>query len=135
MTSPLRHFSITKPDGTLKSADELQAEANQLVSDAQSRAAKLRTAITANVVEATSRNQATTVSVQATGALLSIRLSDRVKSMGPALIASSIMEAYQEASRQAAARTMEITGELADGRATAMMRDLLPDYAKPEEEN
>jgi DNA-binding protein YbaB len=123
-------FSITKPDGTLKSAAELQEEADRLILGAQARTERLREAVAANIVEATSRNRAATVTVVATGALQSIRLNDRIQGMGAAMVAESIMEAYREASRQAVARTTEIAGEeIGEERARTMMTELLPDYA------
>lgn len=135
MTSASRRFSLTRPDGTLKTAEELQDEANQLVRDAQARGERVRAELADNVAEATSKNQAATVTVTATGALQSVRLNDRIKGMGPAMVSTSIMEAYREASRQAAERTTEITGrEIGAERAQALMRDLLPDLSQPEED-
>jgi DNA-binding protein YbaB len=131
---PPRHFSFTKPDGTLKTAAEVQAEANKLVAEAQQRATHLKTELAANTAEATSRNQAATVSVSAAGALQNVRLTDRVKTMTPPQIAASVLEAYQQAARQVAARTLEITAAEGSPRVTAMMRDLLPSYARPDEE-
>ena len=125
-------LSITRPDGTVKTADELQRDADQLVRDAQTRAENVRSELSGNVVEATSRNQAATVTVTAAGALQSVRFSDRARGLSPAQLSTSVMEAYQEASRQAAARTIEIAGrELGSDRVTSMMRELLPDYARP----
>lgn len=135
MTSRPRNFTLTKPDGTLKTAQELQEDASRLVADARERGERMRAQLVDNVVEATSQNQAATVTVTASGAMQSVRLSDRVKGMGPAKIAASVMEAYQDATRQAAARTAEITEqEVGDERVTSLMRELLPDFAKPEAE-
>jgi len=134
VTSSARRFSLTKPDGTLKTADELQAEADEMVRNAQQRAQQLQAAIADNVVEATSKDQAATVTVTAAGALRSVRLNDRIKSMGPAKVSTSIMEAYQAAARQAAARTVEIAQQHSgDERVVRMMRDLMPDLPDEEE--
>ena len=86
----------------------------------------MRGELAGNVAEATSNNRAATVAVTATGALQSMRLNDRIKQLGPAQVAASVMEAYQKASREALARTAEITGrEIGEDRARAMLRDLL----------
>ena len=133
MTSP-RSLSITKPDGSLKTAEELQRDAEQLVRDAKARADRIRAGLADNIVEATSKNQAASVTVTATGALRSVRFSERSKGMSPPQLSAAVMEAYQQASQQAAAQTIEITErEIGDERVTGMMRDLLPSYAEPDE--
>jgi hypothetical protein len=117
---------VTRPDGTLKTAAELQEEADRLIRDARARGERVRSELAGNVAEATSTNQAATVAVTATGGLQSVRLNDRIKQLGPAQVAASIMEAYQKASGEALARTAEITGrEIGEDRARAMFRDLL----------
>jgi DNA-binding protein YbaB len=135
MSSPLRNFSLTSPDGTPKSADELQADANRLIADARARGERMAAKLAENSAEATSRNMAATVVVTATGALQSVRLSDRTKGMGPAMIAASVMEAYQAATRKAVARTTEIAAEEgADPRVAQMMLDMVPEHVDPEHE-
>jgi len=133
MTSPFHRFSMTNPDGSLKTAEDLQNEANRLVHDTQARARAMQEEIAANVVEVTSKNQAVTVTVTATGALKSVRLSDRIKGMGVAMVSTSIMEAYHEACRQAAARTLEITRQEGGDRLAELMRTLVPDLAETED--
>ncbi|SHG58737.1 Conserved DNA-binding protein YbaB [Jatrophihabitans endophyticus] len=128
MGSPLQNFSLLKADGSLKSAEDLQQETAARVQDARARAQRLGAEIAANVVEARSRNGVATVTVQAAGTLRSVRLSDRAKGMGPAMIAASVMEAYHLATEQAAARTREIaTAALGDERTARLMAELVPD--------
>lgn len=123
----VRRFSLTHPDGRVKTADELQAEATALTASARARADRLASALAANTAEGSSRNAAATVSVTATGALQSLRLTERVRSMTPNQIAEAVLEAYRTAARDAAARTADITqAEVGDSRVTAAVRDLLP---------
>lgn len=130
-----RTFSLTRPDGTLKTADEMQHEADTLIRDAQARGERMRAEIADNVVEATSKNQTATVSVTAGGTLQSVRLSDRIKGMGAAMLSAWIMEAYREACCQATARTSEIAGrEIGEERAANMLSGLLPKFDDADEE-
>ena len=136
MTSPLRRFSVTKPDGTLKTGEELQADADELIRDARARGERVRTELAANVVEARSTNQAATVTVTASGALKGVRLNDRIEKLSPVQVAASIMEAYREAAAQAAARTTEIAGrEFGAERARQMFRNLDPDSGNADSES
>jgi DNA-binding protein YbaB len=127
MTSPLRQFSVTNPDGSRKTPAQLQQSATQLVRDAQQRAERIGQELRENVVTASSRDQAATVTVTATGSLQSVRLSDRSKAMTPTQLSASIMQAYQTAVQEASVRTIEISQQEGMGsQITTMMKELLP---------
>lgn len=101
----------------------------QRIAKLQEQANRTKQELADSVVTVISRDQAVTVRVNPAGVLLELRISPQAERLGAAQLTARIMETYQKARSQAAARTVEIMSGLVgyDSDAMNFLRSTLPD--------
>lgn len=100
----------------------------QRIAKLQEQANRTKQELAESVVTVASRDQAVTVTVNPAGVLLELRISPHAERLSSAQLTSKIMETYQKARSQAAARTVEIMSGLIGNDSDAMdfLRSTLP---------